>query len=386
MKWFQQLAVAAIFTVVLGPVSALADVEADELRAQFESIVQSLNNNSFEKFTRALVKKDMTARIYANRLIEPDVKKAFAGDFSTSFEQMFVSSFPKSKNEILGTLIDFEFQGDEGRAVVRYAASGYRYSYHDYELRLDSRGRIVIVDWIDYYQGSRFSDEAGEALVMAMPSKAATRKLLDNKNLGDGEIFQVGELFKAVRDNKADRFFQIYDGLDEVLLKEEVIARLNLQLALLARDANRIENGVRMLVEMSPDDPLYSLRLIEYYIPSRQYEKAIDALARLQQRIGFEDGATESLKASAALAMGNTDDAEKYALQATVVEPSLELGWWSLLRARTRAGNYAAATEALARLEDDFGHTLDPEKLGRDRFLKVLADKPEYLEWRATRE
>lgn len=386
MKWFQQLVAGAIFTVVLGPVSALADVEANELRAQFESIVQGLNDNSFEKFTRAIEKKDMTARIYANRLIEPDVKKAFMGDFFTSFEQMFVSSFPKSKDEILGTLIHFEFQGDEGRAVVRYAAAGYRYSYHDYELRLDSRGRIVILDWIDYYQGSRFSDEAGEALVMAMPSKAATRKLLDNKNLGDGEIFQVGELFKAVRDNKPDRFFQIYDGLDDALLKEELIARLNVRLALLARDGNRIENGVRMLVEMSPDEPLYSLRLIEYYIPSRQYQKAIDALVRLQQHIGFEDGATESLKASAALAMGNTDDAEKYALQATVVEPSLELGWWSLLRARTRAGDYAAATEALARLEDDFGHTLDPEKLGRDRFLKVLADKPEYLEWRASRE
>ena len=386
MKWFQQLAAAAIFTVVLGPVSALADVEADELRVQFESIVQGLNNNSFEKFTRAIVKKDMTARVYANRLIEPDVKKAFMRDFSTSLEQMFVSSFPQSKNEILGTLVHFGFQGDEGRAVVRYAAFGYRYSYHDYELRLGSKGRIVILDWIDYYQGARFSDEAGEALVMAMPSSAATRKLLDNKNLGDGEIFQVGELFKAVRDNKPDRFFQIYDGLDDALLKEEVIARLNLRLALLARDGNRIENGVRMLVEMSPDDPLYSLRLIEYYIPSRQYDKAIDALVRLQQHIGFEDGASESLKASAALAMGNTDDAEKYALRATVVEPSLELGWWSLLRARTRAGNYTAATEALARLEDDFGHTLDPEKLGRDRFLKVLADKPEYLEWRASRE
>lgn len=269
---------------------------------------------------------------------------------------------------------------------MRYAASGYRYSYHEYELQLDSRGRIVILDWIDYYQGSRFSDEAGEALIMAMPSKAATRNLLENKNLGDGELFQVGELFKAVRDNKPDRFFQIYDGLDEALPKEKVIAKLNLQLALLVRDPNRIENAVQILVESNPDDPLFSLRLIEYYIPSRQYQNAIDALVMLQEHIGFEDGATESLKASAALAMGNTDDAEQYASQATVVEPSLELGWWSLLRARTRAGNYAAATEVLTRLEDDFGHRLDSDKLGRDRFLKVLADKPEYLEWRENRE
>jgi tetratricopeptide (TPR) repeat protein len=386
MKWIQYLAGAALFAGFLGPVSALQDVQVDELRSDFEHVIQGLNDNSFDRFHRAIAKNDMTARIFGSRMIEPDVKKAFTNDFSASIEQMFVASFPKSKTDIRGTLIDFQFTGSEGRAVVRYASSGYRYSYHVYELGLDSKGRMVILDWIDYYQGNRFSDEAGEALVMAMPSKPATRNMLANKKLGEGEIFQAGELFKAVRDNKPDRFFKIYDGMDEVLLNEAVIIRLNLDMSLLARDRKRIETAVRMLVEKQPDESLHSLRLVEYYIPIRQYENAISALVRLQDGIGVRDGATESLKASAALAMGNTADAEKYALQATVVEPSLELSWWSLLRARTRAENYSAATEALARLEDDFGHTLDPDKLKRDRFLKVLADKQEYLDWRASRE
>jgi tetratricopeptide (TPR) repeat protein len=386
MKWIQYLAGAALFAGFLGPVSALQDVQVDELRSDFEHVIQGLNDNSFDRFHRAIAKNDMMARIFGSRMIEPDVKKAFTNDFSASIEQMFVAAFPKSKTDIRGTLIDFQFTGSEGRAVVRYASSGYRYSYHVYELGLDSKGRMVILDWIDYYQGNRFSDEAGEALVMAMPSKPATRNMLANKKLGEGEIFQAGELFKAVRDNKPDRFFQIYDGMDEVLLNEAVIIRLNLDMSLLARDRKRIETAVRMLVEKQPDESLHSLRLVEYYIPIRQYENAISALVRLQDGIGVRDGATESLKASAALAMGNTADAEKYALQATVVEPSLELSWWSLLRARTRAENYSAATEALARLEDDFGHTLDPDKLKRDRFLKVLADKQEYLDWRASRE
>ena len=193
-------------------------------------------------------------------------------------------------------------------------------------------------------------------------------------------------MFKAVRDNEAERFFQIFDGLDPVLLKEPAILRLNLHLSLAFPESPRAANAVRMLVDAFPDDPLYSLRLIDYYIPARQYQDAIDALERLQAGVGISDGATESVKSSAALAMGNTADSEKYALQATVAEPSLEVAWWSLLRARTRAEDYSGATEALARLEDDFGHTLDPRKLKRDRFLKVLADKPEYLNWRASRE
>jgi tetratricopeptide (TPR) repeat protein len=389
MKWIQYLAAAVVFTGLLAPVAEnahAADADADALRVQFESIIQGLNDNSFDRFNRAISKQDMTARIFGNRLIEADVTKAFASDFTASVQSMFSSSFPKSKKEILGTLIDFQFQGNEGRAVVRYAASGYRYAYHVYELGLDAKGRMLILDWLDYYQGSRFSDEAGQALIMAMPSKPSTRNVLENKTLGEGEIFQVGELFKAVRDNEAERFFQIFDGLDPVLLEEPVILRLNLHLSLAFPESARAANAVRMLVDAFPDDPLYSLRLIDYYIPARQYQEAIDALERLQAGIGIKDGATESVKSSAALAMGNTTDSEKYALQATIAEPSLELGWWSLLRARTRAEDYSGATEALARLEDDFGHTLDPKNLKRDRFLKVLADTPEYLNWRASRE
>lgn len=389
MKWILYLAATAVLTGLLAPVSEdayAADAEVDALRDQFESIIQGLNDNSFDRFNRAISKKDMTARIFGNRLIEADVKKAFASDFTASVQGMFSSTFPKSTKEILGTLIDFQFTGNEGRAVVRYVASGYRYAYHVYELGLDAKGRMLILDWVDYYQGSRFSEEAGQALIMAMPSKPSTRNLLENKTLGEGEVFQVGELFKAVRDNEAERFFQIFDGLDPVLLKEPAILRLNLHLSLAFPESPRAANAVRLVVDAFPDDPLYSLRLIDYYIPARQYQEAIDALELLQAGIGISDGATESVKSSAALAMGNTADSEKYALQATVAEPSLELAWWSLLRARTRAADYSGATEALTRLEDDFGHTLDPKKLKRDRFLKVLADKPEYLNWRASRK
>lgn len=386
MKCFQCLAVAFAFVLLLVPGAVTAADDVQKLRAQFEGIVEGLNKNSFEKFNRAIVKDDMAARIYGNRLIEQDVKKAFASDFSASIQQMFVAAFPRSSREILGKLIDFQFDGNQGTAVVRYSASGYRYSYHVYELQRGAKDRLLIVDWIDYYQGSQFSEEAGAALVMASPSRQATRKMLENQTLGDAEIFQVAELFKAVRDNKLPRFFQIADDLDEAVLKDTAIARLVLRFALMSGDKGRIERAVGRIVETHPNDPLYSLRLLEFYIPARQYQQAIDAVARLQEAIGVKDGASESIKASAALAMGDLPEAEAFAVQATELEPGLELSWWSLLRARTRAENYSGATVALERLEDDFGKTLDPATLKRDPFLKALADKQAYLDWRAGRD
>lgn len=386
MKWVRHWPVAVLFTALLIPIEANAQADVAKLRQQFDGIIQGLNDNSFDRFNRAISEKDMTARIYGATVIESDVKKAFAADFETSIQSMFTGSFPKSRKEILGTVIGFKFEGDQGRAIVRYAASGYQYTYHVYELAQDSRGRLQIVDWVDYYQGGRFSEEAAQALVMAMPTKTATRNLLANKTYTEGQLFQVGELFKAVRDSQPERFFQIFDGLDEVLQKEPIIVRLNLPLTEAFPESPRAANAVRLIVESYPNEALFSLRLSNYYIRTGQFAEAIDALTKLQTALGVRDGAIESLKSSAALAMNSLEDAQKFAVLATEAEPTLEVAWWSLLRARTRAGDYGGATEALARLEDDFGHSLDPATLRRDRFLKVLASKPEYVDWRASRQ
>ena len=86
------------------------------------------------------------------------------------------------------------------------------------------------------------------------------------------------------------------------------------------------------------------------------------------------------------MALGEFGQAQDFALGATRAEPDLELAWWTLLRTRTAAENYAEATEALTQLEDRFGHLLIPQTLRRDRFLKVLIEQQEYKDWRAARD
>lgn len=377
------LVIAAAAGIVLGAAAAAAS--ETEARQQFNAILEGLNQNSFGRFHRAIDSDDLMRRISAGRVIEQSVKRSASQDFDAMIESMFVSSFPESKTDILATLVDFQWRGDEGRAVVRYAASGYRYSYHVYELRTDVGGRLLIIDWIDYYQGNRFSDDAGAALVIAMPSKPATRSLLKGSSLDEAQVFQASELLKAVRDENTARFFQIHDGLSEQLQKTAVIARLSLQAAMRQRDRARIAAAEQRFMELFPNDAMHSLVLMDFYLPTRQYGKAIDALERLQQSLGVIDGAIGSLKSMAALAAGDVERAEAFAVEATQAEPTLEVGWWSLLRTRTRASDVAGAVEAAARLEDDFGHSLDPQTLRKDRFLKVLADEPGYLEWRTSR-
>lgn len=384
MSIVRRIAFVVALSVILSP--ALPAQEVDEVRGEFDAVIDGLNKDSFERFLRAIDKDDMIARIYDRKMIEPQIKTGFNEEFSSVVQGMFVSSFPTSETEILGTVVDFQFSGSEGRAVVRYAASGYRFAYHAYDLRATSGG-LTIVDWLDYYQGGRFTDEAGDALVRMLPSKAATRNALTNRTAaGDAEVFQLSELFKAARDSKPDRFFQIHDELNETLREEEVVVRLNWQMVLMAPDAGRIERAAEQVERLYGNDPLFSQRLFEYYVASKQFAKAIAALERLEQALGLTDGAIASLKVSAAMAEGNNEGAADYARQAIEAEPSLELAWWSALRARTAAADYAGATEAAERLEEDFGETLSPQRLVKDPFLRVLAGKQEYLDWRASRQ
>jgi len=367
------------------PVSGVAQDVNTEFRAQFNKVIEELNGNSFRAFNAALNRQVLLERIYDKRVIAPQVRTAFESDFANSIQTMFAGSFAPSRTEIIGKVVAFGAEGDRGRAVVRYALSGYRYSYYVYELARDRRGRLAILDWVDHDTGRRFSDSVGDALVMAMPNRPAVESLITSVRLTEAQAFQVGELCKAVRDRKVDRYFQIHDDLDEQIRSDARVVLWTLQMAGSAKDRSRYDKAVESFAQLGTDEGAQSFTLATYYIDARRFEDAIRELERFSSSIGVTDGVIASFQASAATALGDNERAQQFALEATDVEPSLELSWWSLLRARTAAGNYGPATEALTRLEDDFGQSLTPEKLRRDRFLAILADQPEYAAWRAAR-
>lgn len=386
------LAFAAVVMMLVAPQPAAAQSGGDKIRQEFEAVIEGLNNNTFSTFQDAINERALVDRILGTRVIDPDVAESFAAAFSGSLEQMFVESFPRPRTreeqggEIIGTIISFQFGDGRGRAIVRYEGKGYRFSYHSYDLVSTRSGKLVIVDWFDYYNSSWFSEEAGNALVRAMPGQVAVRSLMQAPNPTEGQLFQLGELLKAVRDKNAQRYFQIYDGLEDALRLEPHVVVLHFHYCRALGDQDRINLAVQELVAAFPGEALYSLSLAEFYINKRLFKEAILELDRFEGALGMKDGVSEAFKATSAMALGDFEKAQEFALSATQVEPGLELAWWSLLRATTAAENYAAATDAMTQLEDRFGYLLIPQKLRRDRFLKVLIDQQEYKDWRAARD
>lgn len=375
-----------VLALVTTPLISAAQLNEGIAQANFQAVIDDLNNDSFKSFQEAIDKQALLGRVIGAYMIEPDVRDQLSSLFEEWVQELFVEAFPPSQSEIIGTVVAFEGYGDSARALVRFESSGYRFAYHMYELTVASNGRIGIVDWTDYYQGGLFSEDAAESFVRTLPSQQATQQLLENKNVDEGQLFQVSEMLKAARDNSHARFFSIYDAMEESLKSERVVVRLNLQMTQTWNDRARQGRAIEVVAADFPNDPLFSQRLIGFFILTNQFERAITELETLQKGLGVVDGATESFKATAAMALGDTERAEAFAVNATQVEPDLELAWWSLLRVRTAAEDYAGATEAMTQLEDQFGHLLIPQKLQRDRFLRGLVIQQEYTDWRAERD
>jgi tetratricopeptide (TPR) repeat protein len=328
----------------------------------------------------------MLERIFGLRLIDQKVKQGFRERFDNNLVNILQSAFAGTQGNIRAAWLGFGSKGDRGKAIVRYDLPDYQFSYHEYELRLDDDGRVVILDWIDFLQGEKFSDAVGNQLVAANPGKPAVRKLLDFQGPTEQQVFKMTELLKASRDRQVDRYFEILGGMNEQLRSQRIVVLTSVQLCKATGNRRKLREALIDVDRYFPEEPLYSLMLLDYYFPSRKYEQAMQALLRLQSRLGVQDSAMAARLSAASLVLGNAEDALSHADQAVTIEPSLELGWWSALRARAAMQQHDRAVEALDELDRTFGYTLGPEAFESDPSMSDLLLSDEYEAWYDSRQ
>jgi hypothetical protein len=168
--------------------------------------------------------------------------------------------------------------------------------------------------------------------------------------------------------------------------RQRIVVLSGVQLTKIVRDRRKMRTALVSMAEYFPEEPLYSLMLLDYYFPARKYEEAMQALVRLQTRLDVADAAMEARLSAAALIMGDVDNANLFADAAVDREPGLELGWWSALRARVALQQFDRSVEALQQLEGEFGYELGSAELaGQDGFADLLASD-EFKAWAANRK
>jgi len=358
----------------------------EAFRSGMEIIVNDLNESRYDTFLGVIDKQELINRIFGLRLIDPRAKKQFNENLEYTWDPLIIQQLRETDDGLKVTLLGVESRGSHGRAAVRFDLPKLQFNYHEYDLRLDAEGRMFIVDWMDYLDGMPFSRNVGEGLVTVLASKQALRKLLDFKNPNERELFQLGELLKAARDRKLDRYLEIRDGMNERLQRQRIVVETTVHVARQVRQRRQMIAALEIMSEYYPDEPLYSLMLLDYYFPARKYEEALQALQRMSDRLGFPDAAMDARMSAAALVLDKPQDALAYAEKALEREPGLELAWWSALNARADLADFAGSVAALQRLEGEFGYELGPKALGKNRSYAQLLDSSEYKSWRESLE
>jgi hypothetical protein len=364
------------------------DAEKEEAtrQAAFQSgmqrIVDDLNAGSTDVFINAIDQADLLDRIYGLRLIDQRVKKQIREGLPQSLLRYVTASLPVTDESVKVTLLGVESRGDRGRAVVRFDLPKTSFNYHEYDLRLNGDGTVIVRDWTDFLDGSLFTESVGQSMVMAAPGKPAARKLLDFANVSENELFQFAELLKAARDRKLDRYLTIRDGMQERFQRQRIVVETNVHLARQVRKRRSMIAGLVIMANYYPDEPLYSLMLLDLYFPTRKYEEAFQALQALSDRLDVDDAAMLARLSATALVMEKPQDAVDYADAALALEPTLELAWISAFSARAALSDFAGAVEAAKKLKAEFGRDFDPTTLGKIQSYAQLLDSSEYKGWR----
>lgn len=386
MRASRAIVTSTVWMILAMPVFAAED--DSKAVGQFQAFLAGLNDQSFEVIAQHLDQTDLSNRVLGHQPIRADIEEMFRSDFWSIVERGVVNVLPPQGMDAKGELVRFSFENGQGQAVVRYRYPSYEFQFHVFDLRHDRRSRLKVIDWFDSNKGLMFSAFMAEELLTAKPVKEATRRLLSMQSPSDLQLFQATELLKAIRDREAARFYDIYDEFDGQLRREPWIAKHAVFMAHVLQDSGRFASALQIFAEVFLEDLDMALLLSDFYVAVEDYEKSFAAMQRFEQHFSVAEGSIPAKLSALALAIGKPDDAERYAVKATANEPSFELGWWSLLRARVAAEDFEGALEPLTQLEDRFGYRLDEAKLRRDKFraFTKLAISQQFRDWRAARD
>jgi hypothetical protein len=126
--------------------------------------------------------------------------------------------------------------------------------------------------------------------------------------------------------------------------------------------------------------------LIDHYFFEKQFDRALAAIASLEQAVGGEDASSGSLRGNVLTEMKRYPDAAKACRRAIAAEPDFKHGYWCLVTVGTSSNDGKLAVEGLTAYEKAFGVSFDPDKLVELDAYKNVARTPEFAAWAKPRK
>jgi hypothetical protein len=347
-----------------------SDAEAKEFAKE---LIAAIESNDVNKFNGLVDWTAMFEQVTGGIEVPADWKQGFQTGFLSSLAKpggMFATLAGLEKSG--GTLTLLHVHQVEGRphALIRVMVGETGVNYLDFELARRADGKIRATDFYVFLSGEKFTKTI-RALYLplaANQSRNVVEKLLTSESDMVKAFPKISELSGVIRNGQHKEALAIYDSLPAGARKEKSIMLLRLQAAQATNDDSLYLAAMEDLAKTFPNDPCVDLTAIDAFVIHKEYDKALSAIARLEQTVGGDPYLTV-LRSTLLVEQGKYDEAAKFAQDALAAEPTLRQAHYGRLQIANAQRKYGDMTKFLTEYEAAFHESLegiatDPEFAG----------------------
>jgi tetratricopeptide (TPR) repeat protein len=245
--------------------------------------------------------------------------------------------------------------------------------------------RHQVEDWYNYTSAALFSTLARFNLAAMLKNDSLLSTLFGVNLVSRGDLKPFADLRQHLAANDYAAAYRALESFPESYRKSRPWAVMRVAYGGQAGDEN-YRAALRHLAAGFGGDRDLQLILIDHYFFERQFDRALAAIAALEQAIGGEDASTGSLRGNLLTEMQRYPDAAQACRRAIAFEPDFKQAYWCLVAVGTSSNDGKVTVEGLVAYEKAFNLSFDPDKLAAQDGYKEIARTREFEAWAKARK
>jgi tetratricopeptide (TPR) repeat protein len=245
--------------------------------------------------------------------------------------------------------------------------------------------RHAVEDWYVYTSAALFSTQVRFNLAAMLKNDSLLANLFGLRSVSRSDLKPFADMRQHVATDDYAAAFRALEDFPESYRKSRQWALMRVTYGGRAGDES-YRAALRHLAANFGGDSDLQLVLIDHYFFEKQFDRALAAIAALEQAVGGEDASTTSLRGNLLTEMKRYPDAAQACRRAIASEPDFKQGYWCLVTVGTSSNDGKLAVEGLTGYEKAFDVSFHPDKLAAQDVYKKVARTPEYAAWAKSRK
>jgi hypothetical protein len=236
------------------------------------------------------------------------------------------------------TLVDITVQGNRGKITFRAEGMG-TYNYHTFEVAINNKVELRIVDAFYHWSCSSLCDDAYQIAIQDIVSgNHAFRndQEIDQQYLVGTRLFE-----QMVELNATGKHKSAYDLLDKLpeKIRNHPLTRLEELTATSYMDTETYKKALKSFASLTDDGINVSFRAMENYSMIAEYQLALDQLRALDSSVGG-DAYLNSTRTTFYLELSDVQEAQVCADILLKTYPDFAVGYWCQARVACAREDY----------------------------------------------